>query len=69
MGDSALINLTDNKIEKIISFKTGNNFFVIGGKHLGKQGKAEKIDEKRKLAEIKTKEEKINVNLGNLMAI
>jgi len=65
--DSVLINLKENKIEKIIPLKQGSEVIVTGGKHLGKTGKIEKINEK--LSEIKTKEGKINVNLKNLIAI
>ena len=67
VGDSAVIDLNGNKLEKTISLKEGAEVFVLEGKHLGKQGKIEKIT--GELAEIKTSKEKINVNLKNLMAI
>lgn len=67
IGDSAVIDLAENKIEKIIPLRENTEVFVIGGKHLGKQGKIEKIT--GELAEVKTAREKINVNLKNLMAV
>jgi small subunit ribosomal protein S4e len=68
-GDSALINFKDKKIEKIIPLKKGVNVMIFSGKHTGKTGIIENIEEKRKMAEIKTKDKKINVLLKQLMAI
>ncbi len=67
-GDSLVLNLKDNKIEKILQLKEGADIYVTGGKHLGKMGKIEKIDAKNGLAEVKSKD-KINIKLDNLMVI
>lgn len=42
-GDSAVINLKENKIEKIISMKEGVAVLVVSGKHSGKEGKIKEI--------------------------
>jgi len=42
---------------------------VIGGKYCGRNGIIVKIDEKGKIAELKSDEEKINVLLEHLMAV
>ena len=67
-GDSAVINLKENKIEKIIPLKEGSEVIITKGKHFGKTGKIKKIEEKTKLALVES-DTKINVNLKNLMAI
>jgi len=69
VGDSVLINLKDKKIEKIIPLKKGSNTMIFSGKHIGKTGMIENIDEKRKMAEIKSDNQKINVLLRQLMAV
>jgi small subunit ribosomal protein S4e len=42
-GDSAVINLKENKIEKIIQMKEGAKVLVVSGKHSGKEGKVKEI--------------------------
>lgn len=69
VGDSVLINLKDKKIDKIIPLKKGASVMIFSGKHTGKTGIIENIEDKRKMAEIKTKNEKINVLLKQLMAV
>jgi len=69
VGDSVVINFKDKKIEKIIPMKKGINAMIFSGKHIGKTGVIENIDEKRKMAEIKSDGEKINVLIRQLMAV
>lgn len=67
VGDSAVYNFSDNKIEKIIPLKEGSQIVVISGSHIGEEGKTEKITEN--LAEVKLGKEKINLELKRLIAI
>jgi len=44
VGDSAVINLGEIKIEKILKLEKGANVFVTGGKHQGEKGKVISMD-------------------------
>jgi small subunit ribosomal protein S4e len=44
VGDTAVISLKDNKLEKVIPLKEGAKVLVVGGKHSGKHGKVAKIN-------------------------
>ncbi len=68
-NDSALINFGEKKIEKIIPLKESAEVIVFAGKHAGKRGSIKKMDKEKKMAEIKTKDEKINVLIKQVMAI
>lgn len=69
-NDSVRINLKDKKIDKCLSLKEKSEVLVFGGKHAGKKGKIEKINEKEKVAEINTSnKEKINVLIKHLIVI
>jgi small subunit ribosomal protein S4e len=68
-NDSALINFKEKKIEKFISLKEGAEVIVFAGKHAGKKGNIKKIDQEKKMAEINTKDEIINVLTKQIMAI
>lgn len=69
VNDSVIIDLKGNKIEKSIPFKSGSKALVIGGKHTGKTGNIVKIENKLKMAEIKTQQGEFNVLIKQLMAI
>ena len=69
VGDSVVINLNNRKIEKLIVLKEKSKVIVFAGKHSGEVGEIGKIDEERKIAEIKKGEDKINVLIKQLMAI
>jgi small subunit ribosomal protein S4e len=69
VNDSVLIDLKENKIKKCIKLKNNSKAAVIGGKYCGRNGIIVKIDEKGKIAELKSDEEKINVLLEHLMAV
>ncbi len=68
-GDSVIIDLEKRKIEKCLPVKKGNNAIIIAGKHSGKKGKIEEIDEKHQMITIKTKENKLNVLMKQMMVI
>ncbi len=42
-GGSAVLNLKENKIEKILELKEGAKVFIVSGKHSGKEGKVKEI--------------------------
>ena len=60
-NDSALIDFKSKKIEKCIPLKNNSEVFIFAGKHSGKKGKIENIDEEKKIASINDGKEKINV--------
>ncbi|MCA9487662.1 MAG: KOW motif-containing protein [Nanoarchaeota archaeon] len=67
VNDSVLIDLKGHSIKKVLPFKEKANVLVIGGKHTGKIGTVEKINNELKMAEIKTKQGKFNVLIKQLM--
>jgi small subunit ribosomal protein S4e len=69
IGDSAILNLKNKKIEKIIPLKEGSQVIIYSGKHSGKKGIVEKIEKEKKMAILKYKQERINVLNKQLMAI
>lgn len=69
VGDSALINLKEKKIEKIIPIKEKNEVLIYAGKHAGKKGIVESIEKEKKMAIIEYGKEKINVLTKQIMAI
>ncbi len=68
-GDSVLIDLEKSKIEKVLPMEKGSNALVIAGKHAGKKGKIENLDKEHEIANIKSKEDKLNVLIKQLMII
>ncbi len=69
VNDSVVVDLKANKIKKCISLKEKANVAVIGGKYAGRHGTVEKINEEKKIAELISNKEKINVLLEHLMAV
>lgn len=69
VGDSAVIDVEKKKIEKILEMKEKSNVFVFEGKHAGKKGIIEKIDAKKGIAEIKTKDRKINTLIKQIIVV
>lgn len=45
VGDTIIVDLKENRIEKHIKFEKGASVFVIGGKHQGERGKIVSIDD------------------------
>ncbi len=71
-GDSAVLDLKENKISSIIPLKKGSSVEVIGGKHIGLKGKViNEVKEGEKIVFELKLEEKGNVLLGKrfLLAI
>lgn len=71
VGDSAIIDLEKNKVEKIIPLKEGCKIKIVSGKHLGKEAELKKIikeDNKKKFLIKLDGEEKIMSN-KTIMAI
>jgi len=66
-GYSVIIDLKSNKIVNILPLKEGENVLIINGKHIGKKGIITRLDMEKKVAEIKSKHEKINVMFNYLM--
>lgn len=69
VNDSVIIDLKKNQIEKCLPFKEKSKVIVIGGKHMGKKGIIQKIDNKLKIAEIGENNKKLNVLIKQLMVI
>jgi small subunit ribosomal protein S4e len=71
VGDSAVINLKENKIEKILKLKEGAKVKIIGGKHLGKEGtiKEERQLERNKIYIVNIEKKEINLPLKTIMVI
>ncbi len=69
VNDSVIIDLEKKKISKHIPLKEKSPVLVIGGKHAGLKGTIEKIIPELKMAEVKTKEDKFNVLIKQLMVI
>ncbi|MBU3907207.1 MAG: hypothetical protein KKA64_03070 [Nanoarchaeota archaeon] len=69
VNDSVLINLKENKIEKILPLKEGARGIIFGGKHSGKVGVIESINPNDIIGVITENKEKINVLIKQLMVI
>lgn len=69
VGDSAVVNFKNKKIEKCIPLKEKENVIVYAGKHAGKKGQIEKLKLERKMASVNVGNEKINVLIKQLMAV
>jgi len=67
VNDSALINLKDKKIEKCLPLEENAEVMVFAGKHSGEKGKIEKINKERKIVEINTGKENINVLIKQII--
>lgn len=68
-NDSALINLESKKIEKIVELKEKTMTVVVAGKHTGKTGIIEKINGEKKMVELKTDKDKLNVLIKQIMVV
>ncbi|MGY4884218.1 MAG: 30S ribosomal protein S4e [Nanobdellota archaeon] len=69
VNDSVIINLKGKKIEKCLPLEEKSEVIVFAGKHSGEKGKIEKINKERKIAEIDTGKDKINVLIKQFMVI
>ena len=71
VGDSAIINTKQNKIEKILPLRSGNKIEIIAGKHAGEVGiikNPTKIGNKT-MYEIKLKEKTVKLPLKSILVI
>lgn len=66
VGDSAVIDLKENKIKEILPFKEKSRVLFISGKHISKIGRIENIGENVK---VEVEGNKIEINKKNLMII
>ena len=71
VDDSAIVNLKDGKISKIVKMEKGNEGYVIHGKHTGISGKILETMERggKKLAVIDYNKEKVNVWVKNVVVM
>jgi small subunit ribosomal protein S4e len=67
VNDSVIIDLEKNKILKCLPLKEKCEVLIIGGKHAGAKGIVQKIDLEEKMVEVKTKEDKFNVLIKQIM--
>jgi small subunit ribosomal protein S4e len=69
VNDSVIIDLEKNKILKRLPLKEKSEILVIGGKHAGTKGIVQKIDLEEKMVEVKTKNDKFNTLIKQIMVI
>lgn len=69
VNDSVLINFKERKIEKCLPLKEKSNAFVFDGKHVGKKGTVNKINQEDKIAELSIGKNKIKVLIKQLMVV
>jgi len=62
VGDSAVVNTKENKIEKILELKPGAKVEIMEGKHVGEKGIVEKIDDQQSnFCDVKLKDKKVSI--------
>jgi|TARA_Y100000310_G_scaffold167546_2_gene167362 small subunit ribosomal protein S4e len=66
---SLLIDLKNKKVEKYLPLKEKSNIVVFEGKHAGKKGIINKVDQNKKIAEINVDKESINVLIKQLIVV
>ena len=64
-GDSVVIK--EKKIDQVLSLEKGKDVVVLSGKHKGKEGKIETIEDK--IAIVSSKDEKISIPIKNIMVM
>ncbi len=70
IGDSIILNLGKNSIEKVLPLEKGRNCLVVRGKNIGKSGKIVEIEEgKKKGVVFENKDGKIKVFKRNIWVI
>jgi len=69
VNDSVLLDLEKGKIVKCLPFKEKSNVIVFAGNHAGSVGVINKINQERKMAELKVNEKNINVLIKQIMII
>lgn len=71
VGDSAVINTKEKKLEKILKLKEGAKVYVMSGKHAGEEGKLKEIipSEKGKRFIVTFKNKTANLPLKTMMVV
>lgn len=69
IGDSAVVDLKDKKIEKCLPLDKKSKVVVFAGKHSGETGEIEEINLEKKMASINSEDGQVNVLLKQLMVI
>jgi small subunit ribosomal protein S4e len=67
VNDSIVTDLKSKKVQKYIPLKEKAKVIVFAGKHAGKEGEIESIDEKNKITTVNSGSDKINVLTKQLM--
>ena len=68
-NDSLIVDLKKKTPSKCLEFKEKANVLVFAGKHIGEEGKVEKIDEEKELAVLKIKDKEVKVLIKQLIVI
>ncbi len=68
-GESIIIHLANKKVEKTLPLKVKSKVLVYAGKHAGKKGIVEEIDEKNKMVVINHDKKKLNILIKQIMVL
>jgi small subunit ribosomal protein S4e len=68
-GESVIIDLKSKKVEKTIPLKVKSKVLVYAGKHAGKQGIIDTIDEKNKMVVVNDGKNKSNILIKQTMVL
>jgi small subunit ribosomal protein S4e len=68
-GESVIIDLKSKKVEKTIPLKVKSKVLVYAGKHAGKQGMIDEIDEKNKMVVVNDGKNKSNILIKQTMVL
>ncbi|HLC77893.1 MAG TPA: KOW motif-containing protein [Candidatus Nanoarchaeia archaeon] len=69
INDSVVVDFSNKKISHVLPLKEKSKVLVVAGKHMGKTGIIEKIEEDKKMIEIGSNKDKINVLIKQIMVI
>lgn len=69
VNDSAVVNLKDRKIEKLIPLKENSRIMVFAGKHSGEKGTVKEINSEKKIAVVEINGVAVNAIIKQIMAI
>lgn len=67
VNDSVVVNFKNKKVEKCLPLEDKAHILIFAGKHSGTRGIINKVDNESKMAEIDSKDKKINVLIKQLM--
>ena len=68
-GESVVIELKTKKVEKVLPLKVKSKVLVYAGKHAGKQGNVDSIDEKNKMVIVNDGKTKTNILIKQIMVL